>query len=145
MPKVNNDDIIWEYDDSLSSNAEAASGFVRQIAKKLNQLDWPESDIFAVHMALEEALINAIKHGNRLDASKPVKVLVRIHQYIFYARIQDQGPGFDPDAVPDPSDDANLDKTSGRGVALIKNFVDFVEYNSAGNAVEFRKSRSSTN
>ena len=85
--------------------------------------------------------MNAIKHGNAGDISKKVKVLLRIREDSFYARIQDEGQGFDPDTVPDPSKECNLEKTSGRGVALIKNFVDFVEYNAAGNMVEFTKTR----
>ena len=141
MSKVNEGQIVWEFDDALSSEPEEANKLVRQIADKLSRLQWQESDIFAVHMALEEALMNAIKHGNQHDASKPIDVLIRIREDSLYARIEDQGNGFDPDTVPDPCHDSNLQKPSGRGVALIRNFVDFVEYNAAGNAIEFRKSR----
>ena len=145
MLHVNDSEIIWEYDDSLASKTEVAKDLVREVVTKLKGLNWLENDVFAVNMALEEALMNAIKHGNAGDASKKVAVLMRIRTDSFYARIQDEGMGFDPDDVPDPSDDANLEKPSGRGVALIKNFVDFVEYNAAGNSVEFRKCRSVEN
>lgn len=144
MLHVNESEIIWEYDDSLASEPPLASSLVREVVARLKGLAWLENDVFAVHMALEEALMNAIKHGNAGDASRRVTVLIRIRSDSFYARIQDEGTGFDPDNVPDPCDDANLDKTSGRGVKLIKNFVDFVEYNAAGNAVEFRKTRSAS-
>ena len=93
-------------------------------------------------MALEEALMNAIKHGNAGDPSKIVKVKIHVRPDLLYAQIQDEGQGFDPDSIPDPCDDDNLEKTSGRGVALIKNFVDFVEYNAVGNMVEFTKMKS---
>ena len=141
MLHVDESEIIWEYDNSLKSEPETASALVRQVVQKLKKLAWPESDVFAVHMALEEALMNAIKHGNASDPSKDVSVLMRIRTNSFYAKIKDEGQGFDPDNVPDPCDEANLDKASGRGVALIKNFVDFVEYNAAGNMVEFMKTR----
>lgn len=145
MSTVNDREMIWEYRDSLRSELEVASDFVRRITDKLHELGWTENDIFAVRMALGEAMINAIKHGHKFDSSKPVEVLIRIGETSFYARIKDQGNGFDPDTVPDPSADANLDKTSGRGVALIRNFVDSVSYNAAGNAIEFRKSKSPVN
>ena len=142
LSKVNDPDIIWRFEDSLRSEPERASLLVRQVVAQLKDCGWQEHDVFAVHMALEEALMNAIKHGNCGDVTKLVKIVMQIRDDRFYARIQDQGQGFDPSDVPDPADDANLDKPCGRGVALIRNFVDFVEYNAAGNMVEFTKMRS---
>jgi serine/threonine-protein kinase RsbW len=105
-------------------------------------MQWSEKDIFGIHMATEEALMNAVKHGNEQDESKRVDVLLILNEDEFYARIEDQGDGFDPDEVPDPCEENNVDKTSGRGVLLIKKFVDEVVYNQSGNVIEFKKKRS---
>lgn len=134
-------EVIWKFEDSLDSEPQAANQLVREVVAELKKQGWPEGDVFAVHMALEEALMNAIKHGNAGDNSKQVEILIQIREESIYAQITDQGEGFDPDTVPDPCTDTNVERPSGRGVALIKNFVDFVEYNAAGNAVEFTKTR----
>ena len=85
--------------------------------------------------------MNAIKHGNGLDCEKQVHIEIKITESDFYARITDDGDGFDLEAVPDPTADENLEKTSGRGVMLIKNFVDKVAYNEKGNSIELFKSK----
>ena len=59
----------------------------------------------------------------------------------FYAKITDQGDGFDPDSIPDPTLDENINKNCGRGVTLMRNFVDEVDYNEKGNSVELKKSK----
>jgi len=92
---------------------------------------------------MEEALMNAIKHGNQYDESKFFDLKIELDQSDFYTRIADQGNGFKPLEVPDPCEDCNLEKPSGRGVALIKNFVDQVTYNDVGNVIEFKKQRES--
>ena len=85
--------------------------------------------------------MNAIKHGNGLDCDKKVHVEIKVTGDEFYSRITDDGEGFDPGDVPDPTADENLEKTSGRGVMLIKNFVDKVAYNEKGNSIELFKSK----
>lgn len=132
----------WKFDETIRSHVDEASAVVRELVAQLKDLGWPEKDTFGVHMAAEEALMNAVKHGNEKDESKSVTVLLILGREEFYARIEDEGSGFDPDEVPDPCDDDNLHKTSGRGVLLIKKFVDAVVYNDAGNVIEFRKTRS---
>lgn len=134
--------IIWELKQQICSKADDATLLVRDVVRRLKRYEWQEKDIFGIHMALEEALMNAIKHGNANDCSKNIFAVFQIRENSFYSKIQDEGAGFDPDAVPDPCDDANLLKASGRGVALIRNLVDEVSYNAAGNTVEFCKNRS---
>lgn len=135
-------DIVWEFQKQIPSTVDQASAVVRELVNQLKQSGWPEKDAFGIHMAAEEALMNAVKHGNELDESKPVDVLIRLSKDHFFARIADQGEGFDPENVPDPCDDNNVDKTSGRGVTLIRRFVDSVSYNESGNVIEFEKRRS---
>jgi serine/threonine-protein kinase RsbW len=92
-------------------------------------------------MAMEEAIMNAIHHGNQCDDDKDVHVLIEISAKYFYSRITDQGDGFDPNELPDPTDEENLEKSSGRGVMLMRSFVDEVVYNESGNSVELKKKK----
>src|SRR3954469_12500587 len=75
-----------------------------------------EDDTFAIKLSLEESLINAVKHGNKFDEAKTVDVEARISRDTVEIDIEDQGPGFDPKNVPDPTLDENLEKCSGRGI-----------------------------
>jgi len=109
----------------------------------LEKFLWNKDDQFAIRMAIEEALMNAIKHGNASDPAKPVHVVLKFSETQFYGKITDQGIGFDPECVRDPTADENVDKACGRGVMLMKNFVDTVSYNATGNEVEMTKQRSS--
>lgn len=98
-------------------------------------------DLFGVKLALEEAIVNAIKHGNGMDPSKSVYVNCQVSDVFCRIIIEDEGPGFDPQDVPDPTDDENLDKPSGRGLMLMKAFMTTVQYNERGNRVLLEKER----
>ena len=87
---------------------------------------------FAINLALEEALTNAIKHGNRLDPKKKVKVAAKVSPKRFEIRIEDQGQGFDRKSVPDPTEAANIEKCSGRGILLIEAYMTEVTWDRGG-------------
>ncbi|HUK34189.1 MAG TPA: ATP-binding protein [Vicinamibacterales bacterium] len=83
-----------------------------------------------VSVAIRESVINAIKHGNRNDASKHVFVDIETHangQPQLSIRVRDEGEGFDPDNLADPLAPENLLKASGRGIFLIRSFMDYVQ------------------
>ena len=84
-----------------------------------------------VSVAIRESVINAIKHGNRNDATKHVFVefetAVRAHVPELAIRVRDEGEGFDPATLKSPLDPENLLKSSGRGIFLIRNFMDDVQ------------------
>lgn len=86
-------------------------------------------------VGLTEALSNAILYGNGEDPSKPVRVEVCIAGSTITARVTDQGHGFDPRAVPDPTAPDNLDRAGGRGLYLMRELLDEVRYNDRGNCV----------
>jgi len=130
---------VWQYDQRIPSDPKSGVDAIRVLLEQLEQREWPAKCVFGIHMAMEEAVMNAIKHGNKRDPSKHVHVLVNLSETQFYACITDQGQGFNPDDVPDPTLDENLEKTSGRGLMLISNFVDTVTYNDVGNSVELVK------
>jgi len=98
-----------------------------------------ERYIFACKLALEEAVVNAIKHGNQLDDTKKVTVSFSIDDDRAAITVGDEGEGFDPDDVPDPTLDENLIATSGRGIALIRAYMDEVRFNDNGTEVTMIK------
>ncbi len=88
---------------------------------------------FAIRLAIEEAVVNAFRHGNREDPAKTVRFVADIGVDAAAFEIEDQGAGFDPRRVPDPTADENLEIPSGRGVMLIKAYMTEVEYLPPGN------------
>lgn len=100
-----------------------------------------DRDQFSIELALEEALVNAIKHGNQLDPGKKVLVRYEITGDRFDIRIEDEGPGFNPGDVPDPTAPENLERPCGRGLLLIRNFMTDVRYHGRGNVVTMYKLR----
>jgi len=102
---------------------------------------WPESDVFAIHLAVEEAITNAIVHGNKLDPGKRVHVVCEVSAARVLVSITDEGSGFDPAAIPDCTADDRLEAPGGRGVMLMRSFMTRIDYNAKGNAVELEKRR----
>ena len=90
---------------------------------------------FNLRVALAEALSNAIIYGNAQDPAKVVEVDVRVRSRRFEIRVRDEGGGFDPDAVPDPTTPEHLLDENGRGLFLIRKLVDDVSFNERGNAI----------
>ena len=105
----------------------------------LSAKGYGERNIFAVRLALEEAVVNAIKHGNELDSTKKVTIRFVVEDNAFSVSVTDEGPGFDPEEVPDPWDPDNLEAESGRGLALMGAYMDEVSYNETGNTVTMKK------
>lgn len=97
---------------------------------------------FAVRLALDEALANAISHGNHQDPAKQVTVDCTIDDEEAVLSVEDEGRGFDPRQVPDPTLDENLEKPHGRGIMLMRAYMSRVSFNKAGNCVTMVKQRS---
>jgi serine/threonine-protein kinase RsbW len=115
---------------------------VNALAGVMAATSYPQKDIFAVRLALEEALVNAIRHGHRGDPTKEVRLRYAVCAEEVLAEVKDQGPGFDPAAVPDPCATENLERTAGRGLLLMRHYLTEVRFNARGNAVTLRKRRS---
>ena len=94
---------------------------------------------FAIKLALEEAMINAIKHGNKLDQNKKVRVEAKITAKEVTISIEDEGPGFNRDDVPDPTALENLCKPSGRGLLLIESYMSTVKHSNGGRKLTMTK------
>jgi serine/threonine-protein kinase RsbW len=113
-----------------------------EVVAHLRAQRWCEDDVFGVHLAMEEALVNAIIHGNHGAADKQVRVACLLDADHLRVEIADQGPGFDPHKLPDPTCAERLRSPCGRGVMLMRAFMSRVEFNAAGNRVILEKQRS---
>ena len=127
---------------SIASNHYKACEFCAEILEKLKFLGYSSDEIFGIHLSLEEALMNAVKHGNSGRSGKSVMVEYSATSQKFEITIEDQGPGFVPVEVPDPREQDNLYKTSGRGLLLMRAYMDTVEFNEKGNLIRLVKLKS---
>lgn len=141
MSEDQNATSVWACDKRIPSNAVDTNTVLKDLLDYLRTNHWPERIIFGIHLAVEEALVNAIKHGNRLDETKTVKVVGRVEADELKLQITDEGQGFDPASVPDCTDPENLEVPSGRGLLLMRNFMQRVEYNALGNSVTLYQTR----
>ncbi len=110
----------------LPSRIEAVDEAAAAVAEFMNRLGIAEDIAFGVDMAVREAVTNAVLHGNKLDDAKEVGLKLRNTPEVFEISVHDQGSGFDPNEVPDPTRDENILKTSGRGIFFMRNFMDEV-------------------
>lgn len=109
---------------------------IRQLLEVLVRLGYSESSRFAVRLALEEGLANAFRHGHKgLAPSATVRMQFAAQTAELRVIIRDQGPGFKPGDVPDPTLDENLELPSGRGLMLMKAYMSSVTFNAKGNEV----------
>jgi len=107
--------------ESIAEAAEAAAG----VAQKLGL---SEDAAFGLDMAVRESVTNAVLHGNRQDERKTVEVVFEDAGDRVVVTVRDEGEGFDPASVSDPTAEENLLKTSGRGILFMRSFMDTVEW-----------------
>jgi serine/threonine-protein kinase RsbW len=111
------------------------------IASRLRDSGFQEKDVIDIYQALEEALVNAIKHGNQCDGKKLLRISFCVDQECFQICIEDEGQGFNPDAVPNPLLPERLETPCGRGLLMMRHFMSEVNYLEPGNAVMMIKKR----
>jgi serine/threonine-protein kinase RsbW len=133
---------LWHRETAIPSDPVAGKQVLDELLDQLRAANWEQSDLFGIHLALEEALMNAIKHGNKYDAAKQVQVACAVSEERVRVEIGDEGPGFDLTAVPDCTDPDRLEVCSGRGLLLMRSFMTRVEFNGTGNRVMMEKDRS---
>ena len=134
----------YSCDVAIPSDSAEARRIQEDIERQLKDCHFTEHEIFSVKLALEEALVNAIKHGNQLDRSKKVHIAYSIKPERFDISITDEGPGFDPADVPDPTAVENLERPCGRGLMLMRYYMNEVSFNPTGNSVFMIKLRNGT-
>ena len=134
-------DWIVVLDLTIPSDLQAGCEAQKRILAAVDACGFDEEKRFAIRLALEEALINAIKHGNRLDPAKQVRVQARITPRQAEIVIEDQGPGFRRDEVPDPTCPENLERCCGRGILLMESYMDQVKWSNCGRRVKMIKKK----
>ena len=110
------------------SRIEAVAEAAAAVSDFMKSLGLSEDVAFGVDMAVREAITNAVVHGNKLDAAKVVELRLRNTPEAFEITVHDQGTGFNPNDVPDPTKEENILKTSGRGIFFMRNFMDEVDW-----------------
>ena len=107
----------------------------KRILDEVDKNHFNSDAAFAIRLSLEEALINAIKHGNKLDPKKKVTVQAEVTPDHAEIIIEDEGPGFDRSSIPDPTADENIDRLHGRGILLMEAYMTEVEFTRGGRRV----------
>src|SRR5262245_10251706 len=117
------------------------SRLVEEVTAAMKGEGYPPQDVFALRLALEEAGVNAFKHGRGGDPAKRVWVAYQVTPDQVLAEVEDEGPGFDPARVPDPLAEENLERSSGRGIYLMRCYLTWLRYNDRGNRVTLCRRR----
>lgn len=126
---------------TIASSTEMTEEICQTLLGEVQRKAYAEKDVFSIHLALEEAFVNAVKHGNQHDSSRQLVVKYEVTDEKFDIFITDDGCGFDPCQVEDPTKKENLCKCSGRGLFLMRSYMDTIEYNKKGNCVHMVKYR----
>jgi len=119
--------------ESNPNNLITVEEFVNYFCKDINLTD---DQLANVLLAVTEATTNAIIHANKCDQSKMVTIDVKVNETKLVVKIKDEGEGFDPADIPDPTEPENLLNESGRGVYLMRVYMDNVEYNLTPSGME---------
>ena len=135
------DENLWKHERVYPSLLEPAINFIAEIERVMIEKKWSEREIFSVNLALTEAAVNAVEHGNDMDKTKHVKVECYISDCFFFCSIEDEGEGFVPSNVPDPNVGDNIFRESGRGIKLIRGFMTRMWFNTKGNKIFMEKIR----
>src|SRR5262245_26357400 len=124
---------------AIPSDPAEARRVQEAIESLLQTGPFTDHEIFGIKLAIEEALVNAIKHGNQMDRAKKVRITYTLQAQLFEIHIADEGPGFDPADVPDPTAIENLERPCGRGLMLMKHYMSEVAFSPRGNSVRMCK------
>jgi serine/threonine-protein kinase RsbW len=127
---------------TLPSRIEYVEEAAVAVAGILSRLRVGEDVAFGIDMAIREAVTNAVLHGNKQDEAKLVRVTVESSPSSIEISVHDEGAGFNPQEVPNPTETENIMKSSGRGIFFMRNFMDDVEWlirPEGGTTVKMRK------
>jgi len=112
----------------FASRIEAVAEAAAAVSEFMNRVGISEDVAFGIDMAVREAVTNAVLHGNKLDSAKIAEVDLKKSPEGLEISVRDQGPGFNPDDVADPTKEENIMRTSGRGIFFMRNFMDQVDW-----------------
>lgn len=135
--------IAKEIELNLPSHLDSIEKAVTEATKFASQTGFSDDALFAIDLALREAVANAVKHGNKFDETKNVNIILKETVIGLEIAVRDFGTGFEVEEVPDPTNSENLLKASGRGILFINNFMDSIEWlhHADGTTVKMLKKR----
>jgi serine/threonine-protein kinase RsbW len=111
---------------TLDSTLDSVNKVEQTAAELATKVGFPEDDLHKITMSVREAAVNAVLHGNAYDPSKKITVSYETGPNMLSVTISDQGEGLHEEEIPDPLSEENLLKTSGRGIFLMRSFMDEV-------------------
>lgn len=128
---------------NLPSHLDSIEKAVAKATEFASRLGFSDDALFAIDLGLREAVANAVKHGNKFDETKNVKLVMKETASGLEIAVRDFGSGFEVEEVPDPTNPENLLKATGRGILFINNFMDKVEWlhHTDGTTVKMLKKR----
>ncbi len=127
--------------DCVKTRADMSAA-IDKVARTMALSGFPRCDIVGVRVAVEEAVLNAFKHAYQDTPGKPVFIRHAINHDQVVLEIEDQGTGFNLSSIPDPTQPENWERDSGRGIFLMRTYMNFVGYNDRGNCVTLCKQSS---
>lgn len=131
---------------TLPHDRALVDDLVKRVTDATSAAGYSPTSTFAVRLAMEEAISNAFRHGHQgLDPRLTITVSYDIGPQRIELSVKDQGPGFKPEAVPDPTLDENLERPSGRGLMLMKAYMTSITYSAKGNEVRLVYDKPSAN
>ena len=128
--------MIEKYKKKYPSNPELLPEIEDYILDTLSEIEFSEEKQNNLELAVAEASANSILHGNKCDINKEVTIIISISEDKIIISFQDEGEGFDPDAVPDPTKPENILRGSGRVIHIMKSLVDDLKYIFKENSTE---------
>lgn len=123
----------------LAHERDQIHALIEEIINRASDAGFSSSSTYAIRLALVEGITNAFEHGHEtVQNDPPIRVEYRITPEVVEVAIEDQGPGFEPEKLPDPTLEENLSNPRGRGVMLMRAYMSEVVYNEIGNRVKLR-------
>jgi serine/threonine-protein kinase RsbW len=127
----------------IPSNTSDGLSVQERLVSLMENFSYSMRDIFAMRLSLEEGITNAIRHGNKLSADKFVTVSCHIDNDRMRVVVIDEGEGFEPDAVPDPTLEEFIERPCGRGLMLMRAYLNVCEYSDGGRCLTMERERNS--
>ena len=131
------------FETKIPSSTTEGLAVQERLISLMERYNFSMRDVFAMRLSLEEGLTNAIRHGNKLDPQKEVTVNCEIDPSRIRVMISDQGDGFEPEDVPDPTLEEFIERPSGRGLMLMRAYLNLCEYSDGGRCLTMERERNS--
>lgn len=131
------------FETNIPSDTADGLAVQEKLVSLMEQFHYSPRDVFAMRLSLEESITNAIRHGNKFAADKRVAINCTITDTNMRVVVQDEGDGFEPESVPDPTEMEFIERPSGRGLLLMKAYLNHVEYSDGGRRLTMVRERNS--